>query len=149
MKLRVYLDTSVISAAEDGRTPIRQAQTLAFFARANEFELITSELTRQELTETPDPQRRRRLLVRLEPIRTIAIDGDMRALATEYVGQDIVPPEYEDDAIHIAAAVLSRQDALISWNFRHLVNRRRRSLVNLFNSSRGLPIVEILSPPEL
>lgn len=149
MKLRVYLDTTVVSAAEDARAPDRQAQTMAFFERAAEFTLATSELTRQELLGTPDLSRRDRLLERIADIPIVAIDAEMLALAREYVGHDIIPAPYQDDAVHIAAAVLSGQDVLASWNFRHLVNRRRRSLVNLLNTSRNLPTIEILTPPEL
>jgi hypothetical protein len=98
---------------------------------------------------TPDPDRRTALLSRFGAIRIIPVQAEMVALAKEYVAQDIIPVAYEDDAIHIAAAVLSGQDVLASWNFRHLVNRRRRSLVNLMNASRGLPTIEIVTPSEL
>lgn len=149
MKLRVYLDTSVVSAAEDVRTPERQAQTLLFLARASEFDFATSDLTRQELEATADPQRRDRLLARITPIASVRITAEMRSLAREYVRHDIIPAAFEDDALHIAAAVLSGQDVLTSWNFRHMVNRRRRAMVNLLNASRGLRTIEILTPPEL
>jgi hypothetical protein len=149
MKLKVYLDTTVISAAEDARAPERRAETLAFFARADEFALVTSELTRVEISATPDPDRKNALLSRLRHVRVIAVSAEMTQLAREYVDHDIIPSAYEDDAIHIAAAVLSGQDVLVSWNFRHMVNRRRRSLVNLMNASRGLPTVEIVTPSEL
>ncbi|MFA7237101.1 MAG: hypothetical protein WC058_09570 [Phycisphaeraceae bacterium] len=149
MKLHVYLDTTVISAADDLRTPERQTQTLVFLARSGEFEFATSELTRQELAATPDAQRRDRLLARIASIPCIGITAPMHTLAKEYVEHDIIPAAYEDDAIHIAAAVLSGQDILASWNFRHMVNRRRRAMVNLLNASRNLPAIEILTPPEL
>jgi hypothetical protein len=40
--------------------------------------------------------------------------------------RSVLPPSARDDALHVAIAVVSRQDILVSWNFRHLVNRRRR-----------------------
>jgi hypothetical protein len=79
----------------------------------------------------------------------LRIENEMHVLADKYVDAAIIPVAYRDDAVHIAAAVLSGQDVLVSWNFRHLVNRRRRFLVNLLNASRGLPTIEILTPPEL
>jgi hypothetical protein len=54
-----------------------------------------------------------------------------------------------NDAVHVAAATLSRQDVLVSWNFKHLVNRRRRAMVCGVNAAAGLPPIDILSPPEL
>ena len=54
-----------------------------------------------------------------------------------------------NDAVHVAAATLTRQDVLVSWNFRHLVNRRRRAMVWSVNTTAGFPAIDILSPPEL
>ena len=51
--------------------------------------------------------------------------------------------------IRMAAAVLTRQDVLLSWNFKHLVNRRRRAQINEENISLGLPVIEIVAPPEI
>jgi hypothetical protein len=53
------------------------------------------------------------------------------------------------DALHVAIAVAARQDILVRWNFRHLVNRRRRALVNEVNIVAGYPSIEILAPPEV
>jgi hypothetical protein len=149
MKLRVYLDTTVISAAEDPRAPDRRAETLAFFDRAAEFDLASSELTRSEILATPDPERRQALVSRFAAMSILAIEPAMRTLAQQYVAHDIIPQAYQDDALHIAIAVLSGQDVLASWNFRHLVNRRRRAQVNLLNACHGLPTIEIVTPSEL
>lgn len=54
-----------------------------------------------------------------------------------------------EDALHVTVAVVSRQDVLVSWNFRHLVNRRRRALINEVNILLGFPTIEIVAPPEL
>ncbi len=54
-----------------------------------------------------------------------------------------------NDAVHVAAAVFTRHDILLSWNFKHMVNRIRRAKVNEVNISLGLPIIEILAPPEI
>jgi len=53
------------------------------------------------------------------------------------------------DALHVATAGAARQDMLVSWNFRHLVNQRRRDLVNEVNRLAGYPPSEILAPPEV
>jgi hypothetical protein len=53
------------------------------------------------------------------------------------------------DAQHVAAAVVSGVPIVVSWNFRHLVNRTRRIQVNLINARQGYHQVEIVAPPEL
>ncbi len=49
MKLRVYLDTSVLSAYFDERTPDRMVETRVFWVRLSEFEVYTSTLVREEI----------------------------------------------------------------------------------------------------
>jgi predicted nucleic acid-binding protein len=45
LRLRVYLDTSVISAYFDTRRPERQAETRAFWRRLSELDVTISEVT--------------------------------------------------------------------------------------------------------
>lgn len=46
MKLRIYLDTSVISAYFDDRAPDRMVETKAFWLKLSEFEVSISSLVR-------------------------------------------------------------------------------------------------------
>ncbi len=63
----------------------------------------------------------------------------MRELAGSYLAEEVFAPKDYNDALHVAVAVLTRQDILLSWNFKHLVNRRRRARVNDVNVVRGAP----------
>ena len=103
----------------------------------------------EELLRTPDIGRREQLLLMVHRFRHVEIDASMHLLASALVDADVLPPAYYDDALHIAAASMSQADVLLSWNFRHLVNRRRRAMVNLLLSTRGRPTMEIIAPPEL
>ncbi len=147
--LRIYLDTSVFSAYYDQRTPERQQQTREFWERRAGFDLATSEIARHELAATPDPVRRAELEALLHGTAVHAVTPEMEHLAVAYVDSGAFAPTMLDDARHVAVAVVTRQDVLLSWNFQHLVNRRRRAQVNQVNAFRGLPAIEILSPPEL
>lgn len=149
MKLRIYLDTSIFSAYYDDRAPDRRTQTEEFWARIATFEASTSELTREELEKTPDPDRRRKLLKLLDSLIVHPISDEVKKLAQQYVQARVFTPVVLNDAAHVAAAVLTRQDILLSWNFKHMVNRVRRAKVNQVNISLGLPTIEILAPPEI
>ena len=149
MKLRIYVDTSVFSALLDERAPAREADTKAFFARLREFEVSTSVHTRDELGRTPDQRRRAELLKLLESINVIPVPPDAKSLAERYVEAGVFAHGDLDDAIHVAAAVLSQQSVLASWNFKHLVNRRKRARLNSANIAWGLPEIDIVAPPEL
>lgn len=146
---RIYLDTSVFSVLLDERTPERQAETRAFWNALPSFEASSSVLARTELERTRDPVRRAELLTLLERVLLHPITPEMLELAAAYVAAEIFAPVMLDDATHVAAAVLTRQDVLVSWNFRHLVNRRRRVMIQEVNVLRGLPGIEIVAPPEL
>jgi len=149
VKLRIYLDTSVFSAYFDSRVRDRQRETEAFWSRRQEFDLATSELGRDELRQASDPAQRRRLLGLLRGFTVFAVTEEMKQLGQRYVSEGVFTATMLSDALHVAAAVISRQDVLLSWNFRHLVNRRRRAKVNEVNVEAGLPTIEILAPPEL
>jgi hypothetical protein len=49
----------------------------------------------------------------------------------------------------VAIATVGRLDVLASWNYRHLVNRRRRRAFNGVNALQGYRAIEIISPPEV
>lgn len=70
-------------------------------------------------------------------------------MAQSYIKGGVFTPVVLNDAVYVAAAVLTRQDILLSWNFKHMVNRTRRAKVNEVNISLGLPSIEIIAPPEI
>lgn len=115
MKLKIYLDTSVFSAYFDERSPDRKAQTEEFWQRITAFEACTSELTREELEKTPNIDRRKHLLRLLEGMTLHRVTADMRELSERYVKTGVFTPIMTNDAVHVAAAVLTRQDILLSW----------------------------------
>ncbi len=149
MKLRIYLDTSVFSAYYDDRITDRQMQTEIFWKKRDQFDLATSELATQELERMPDAKQRERVQRLLKDVKIISVTDEMRQLAQGYVEAGIFSELMFNDALHVAAAVLSRQDVLLSWNFKHLVNRRRRAMVNELNMVRMLPTIEIVAPAEV
>lgn len=149
MKLRVYLDTSVFSAYYDDRVTDRQAETEEFWSRLGEFDAATSELAQQELAQTSDSTRRAQFQRLLAGFAIHPVTKEMRDLAGEYLEAGVFSPLMFNDALHVAAAVLTRQDILLSWNFKHLVNRLRRAKVNQVNIALELPTIEIVAPPEI
>lgn len=149
MALRIYLDTSVLSALGDSRAPDRQSMTREFFARLRDFDACTSDLARIEIERTRDPTRRREMLTLLGELTVHATTSEAESLAQRYIDAGIIPAGVPEDALHVASAVLLRQEALVSWNFKHLVNLRRRAAVQSMNASLGLPPIAIIPPPEL
>jgi predicted nucleic acid-binding protein len=149
VSLRLYLDTSVISALHDRRAPDRQALTAEFFGRLGEFLVGTSELTLKEIERTVQISRRDEMRESIRPFSVFRMTLAAQNLAEEYLQGGALPRSAPEDALHVAIAVLERQDVLVSWNFKHLVNRQRRAMVDAINSRLGLPPIAILPPPEV
>ena len=54
-----------------------------------------------------------------------------------------------DDATHVAAATIARADAIVSWNFRHIVRLDRIKAYNQVNLANGYGILTIVSPRDV
>ena len=71
------------------------------------------------------------------------------ALAQQYVAHRVIPKRYDNDARHIAVAVVHGLDAVVSWNFKHMVNVRARLAINGVNRLEGYHEIEIVTPEEV
>ncbi len=149
MKPRIYLDTSVISILHDQRAPDRRAMTADFWSRRSALELLTSTVTADEVNETEDAALRSLMLASLSEVQVHPVTDEARALADRYIAAGAFTGTMREDALHVASATVARCDALLSWNFKHLVNRRRRAAANAVNLAAQMPTIDIISPPEL
>jgi predicted nucleic acid-binding protein len=149
MHSRLYLDTSVISLLDDDRSPERRDLTREFWARTSETELSISDVTIHEINGTLDPSRRSEMLARVARLSVLSVTPEANLLARRYLDAKIFPQSVPDDALHVAIAVLAARHAIVSWNFKHLVNQRRRAAIDSLNRSLGLPAIAIISPPEV
>lgn len=70
-------------------------------------------------------------------------------LARLYLAEGILEANMPADALHIAMATVANVDALVSWNFRHVVNLPRIHAYHGVNSTLGYPTIEIRSPLEV
>ena len=147
--MKIYLDTSVISALFDDRNPERKALTQEFFSQMIVYSLFISELTIAEIERTPDHKLRQKMREVIEDFSVLEITKSTAELAEEYVKYGAVPASYPEDAFHIAVSVLNEMDYVLSWNFRHIVRRKTRDIVRMINTIRNLKNIEIITPAEL
>jgi hypothetical protein len=66
---------------------------------------------------TSDATRRAQLLALLTGFTISALTDDITHLARQCIEATVFTPTMFNDALHVAAAVLTRQDLLLSWNF--------------------------------
>lgn len=145
----MYLDTSVISALFDGKNPERKSLTEAFFKGIEEFEPYISDITVAEVEQTPDIELRTKMKGVTSQFQLLFSSEEVEWLASQYIQHGAVPKLYEEDAYHIALAVINEIDFLLSWNFRHIVRRKTRDIVKMVNTLNRLRYIEIMTPAEL
>ncbi|HWL92780.1 MAG TPA: PIN domain-containing protein [Phycisphaerae bacterium] len=149
----VYVDSSVWNAAFDDHVPDIQKLTESFLAKLAATTGATAYISDVVLAELARaPFNRQAALAeamrRVSPMR-LELDDESADLAEQYIKHGVVTSGHLSDARHVAIATVSKIEVLTSWNYRHLVNRRRRDAFNGVNSIRGYPPIEIISPPEV
>lgn len=148
-KLRLYLDTTIPSYIFALDTPERMEMTRRFMRleHAN-YEMIISDVVIMEIDRAAEPKRSLLFdIVKSLPILHSSPQSD--ELAEAYIQAGALPRGSIEDAMHVAIATLNKVDALVSWNFGHLVNIRRRKAIAAVNLDNGLQPIEILSPEEV
>lgn len=148
-KMKVYLDTSVISALFDESNPERKSLTEAFFREIENFETFISEITRAEIERTLDDELRSKMRGAILEFLLLPLTAEIERIASEYIGHGAVPEGYPEDAYHIAIATINEVDYLLSWNFKHIVRRKTRDIVRMVNTLNNLRQIEIMTPAEL
>ena len=147
MKLRVYIDTSVVGGYFDDEF---EEDTKLFFERIfkKDFLVYFSEISEAELSLAPDFVKDLKKSIPEDCYRYLDLDYDSRELAETYINEKILSKTSLDDAYHIAIATVNRLDVLVSWNFKHIVNFDKIKLFNSVNLRLGYPVIEIRSPKE-
>ncbi|MCL2623049.1 MAG: hypothetical protein FWD31_05210 [Planctomycetaceae bacterium] len=148
-RLRLYLDTSVISHWDAGDR--RGGITREFFrvvqVRPDEYELVVSPMTIQELTAAPDPKRRILFAaMQMMGCSELSEHDGAKDLAQLYISEGVLGASHINDLTHVAYAVLARCDCIISWNMRHLVHIRTIDRVNAVNFLFHYPGINIVTP---
>ena len=148
-KLKIYLDTSVISHLDAPDTPEKQEDTRKLWAaiQAGAYEVFISPVVMGELLDCVEPKLSV-LLGWLQAIeRTELPESDeVKELAARYLDAGILWPKSIDDCQHIAYACVYNCDMLVSWYFKHLVNIKTISGVKSVNALAGYKEMPIYTP---
>ena len=148
-RLKVYLDTSVISALFDERNPERKSLTESFFKEIENFETFISDITIAEIEKTPDKQIKKNMKQKIEDFSVLTLSDEIEELSIEIIQSGAINESYSEDAYHIAIAIINEMDFLLSWNFRHIVRKKTKDIVRMICTLSNLRQIEIITPAEL
>ena len=145
--LRVYVDTSVFGGVHDDEF---RAPSERFFAavRDGAFTILVSEALVVEIGNAPEAVQATFEAHRAH-MEALETPAEALALAEAYLPAKVVPAPSRVDALHVALASVAPADAVVSWNFEHLVQLRRIRGFHAVNVLRGYPLIEIRSPREV
>lgn len=151
-KLKVYLDTSVISYLSQEDAPEKMADTRQLWEmfKDGKYDVYLSTVTLEEVADCPEPKRSE-LRKFLEQIKYTVLDitDEMETVANKIIDMGILTKKSYDDCQHIAAAVVTECNCIVSWNFKHIVNIKTIHGVRAITNLTGYKAIDILSPTVL
>lgn len=136
-KLKLYLETSVFNIATSDQNPEYREATLRLFERLKleDYEGYTSAIVLYEIDKAEE-KRANILKTKIGELSLEILENnpEIETLAAAYVKEGLIAQKHFDDARHIALASYYEMDAIVSWNFEHMVK---------FKMRRGVPSVNI------
>lgn len=145
----IYVETSAWSFVFAEDEPVRRATTERFFLITREANLYVTDLVLAEIEHAPSPKKDL-ILTYIEKRRPTVLPEakEVDSLAREYVNRGVIPVKYLPDALHIAFASFNSLNAIVSWNFEHIVKVKTRREVRAINTILGYAVPEIATPEE-
>lgn len=152
MRLKFYLDTSVLGALADPGPEDRLIATRRVLDGLSRglWDGYVSTVVLEEVERAPRSVREKvGRELRKGYLMVLEESDESVRLSRLYISGGAIPSEYENDARHIAIATVNDIRVIVSWNFRHMVNIDRKQKINSVNLREGLPLVDLVSPWEI
>lgn len=151
-KLKIYLDTSVISYLDQKDAPEQMKETQDIWAlfKREQYDIYISDVVIYELNKC-SKEKQDILLNYLNQIEYTIIETDENTinLAEKFINFGFLKRKSYDDCRHIAAAILAGCDLIISWNFKHIVNVKTIRGIKAITTYDGYKDLMIYPPSAL
>ena len=151
-RLKVYLDTSVVSYLYQEDAPEKMQDTLSLWElfKQGVYEVCVSDIVFREIDRCSE-EKLNILLDYLDQIEYHEVETDSNTieLAGKFIDFGILKKKSFDDCQHIAAAILAGCDVIISWNFKHIVNVKTIRGIKAITTYEGYKDLMIYPPSAL
>ena len=153
-KPKVYVETTVVSylvarPSYDVTVASRQQATQQLWTEyADNFEFMISDIVLNEVSRDDVIAAQQRLKV-LADLPVLDMPLEAVTLVENLIDAGAIPEDSRPDAQHIAIATVNSIEYLISWNYRHIVNEAKRSLINEICHAAGFQPTTLCTPIEL
>ena len=152
-RLKIYLDTSAIGYLDENEEKyIKDKEAmLALWNRIknNEFDVIISELTLDELNDNKNTDKLNILMDYLAQIKYHIVEtGSIAERIAELVKVNgmLIADKHKNDRLHIGTAIENDCDIIVSMNFKHLVNVTTIRGVRAISNLEGYKNIDIIQP---
>ncbi len=145
----LYIDTSVIGGAYDNEFA-QPSRKLLDYLEQGRVRFMISDLMVEEVDKAPVVVKEELMRILILPgTIQVFVDTEARTLAAHYIKAGVLTLKSLNDCLHIAVATTKGAEAIVSWNFKHIVNFNRIVGFHSVNSQSGYPLIEIISPPAI
>ena len=151
-KLKIYLDTSVISYLEQNDAPEKMLETRQLWdlLKQGKYDIYVSDIVLEELSACA---KEKQVLFGkyLGEIRFTVIETSEKTieLAEKIINFGVLKQKSYEDCQHIAAAILAGCDLITSWNFKHIVNVKTIKGIKIITTAEGYKDLMIYPPTAL
>ena len=115
--------------------------------KSDEYELFVSPVAIEELRAGVEKRGDGSILfLNLLEHTELAESREAENLAKNYVSSGVLSQAHIDDLTHVAYAVVSHCDYVVTWNMRHLANDKTVGRVNAVNSAENHGKIFITTP---
>jgi predicted nucleic acid-binding protein len=146
---RVYVETSVISGMLDSNDHPTKAQPFWDAVFDGRIRVVLSDVLDDELKKAPDNVKEFYRQIPEIHIEWIVSTSESKTLAERYIKAGILTLNHFTDCEHVALAMLSSVDVLVSWNSKHIVKENRIRRFNDVSIGFGCDGIKILTPNNL
>lgn len=151
--MKIYLETSVPNMLFSRQSEEKLRITERFFDEVERgmHEVFVSAIYMEEVEKTKSTLLRYQLegIITVYNAKILRIKERERNVADAYVSAKAFTEQNYADALHVAAAVCSGCDVVVSWNFKHIARAWTIKKVGEVNHRLGLPEVVICTPEEV
>ena len=148
-KIKIYLDSSVISHLDAPDKPDWMADTLMLWEqiKAGMYEVYISDVVIGGVSDNTEPKRSM-LFQYLSQIQytIVPIDDEVKSYATKLHNEGILSDKHYNDCLHIGCAAVSDCSILLSWNLKHNVKAKTINGVRSINAILGYRNIDIYTP---
>lgn len=152
MKRSLYIETSLWSRLADPPSEPKRWATEAFLRSTRlGHRLLVSPIVIEEILETPDRARAQEIIDRLWAMRPEVLPAweEAERIASDLIAAGRWSRRRIADLVHVGYTVLSRADALVTWDTDDLARPRPRTVVHAYARRRGMSAPLIGTPKEV